>query len=168
MSSFEESAAPGGAHHFLARLEGEWSGSSRLWFEPGELADESPVQGSIRLVLGGRFALHEYANTIDQRRVEGIMLIGYDLGTQRFEVAWVDSFHNGTRIMLSKGETKAAVDALSVLGSYSDGQGGPDWGWRSAIELTESGELLLRHFNITPQGEEALAVEFAYHRAEAE
>lgn len=165
MGKFEDSLQPGGAHHFLARLAGEWAGLSRLWFESDKLADESPVAGSIRLVLGGRFALHEYENTIDQRRVEGIALLGYDLAEQRYVCSWADSFHNGTAIMHSAGVADGAASGCNVLGSYPDGQGGPRWGWRTTLELPEPERLLLRHYNITPQGEEALAVEFDYRRA---
>ncbi len=47
------SQASGGAHHRLGLLVGKWEGTSRTWFEPGELADESPIRGTIRTVLDG-------------------------------------------------------------------------------------------------------------------
>jgi hypothetical protein len=164
MSGFEQSLEPGGRHHFLAQLVGRWTGKARLWFEADQLADESPVAGSIRSVLGGRFLVHEYENTIENRRVEGLALIGHDCEADRYEVAWVDSFHNGTRIMLSVEPEGSSRSEFSVLGSYGDGQGGPDWGWRTSIHLPEPDHMILRHFNISPQGDEALAVEFDYQR----
>ena len=57
---FEESSSPGGAHHRLNLLAGDWEGTTRTWFEPGVLADESPMAGRIRPLLGGRFIRHEY------------------------------------------------------------------------------------------------------------
>ena len=32
----------------LAGLVGEWEGTVRTWFEPGQLADESPIRARIR------------------------------------------------------------------------------------------------------------------------
>jgi hypothetical protein len=50
----------------------------RTWFEPDKLADESPWQGSIRRVLGGRFALHEYRGSLQGEPLEGLVVYGYN------------------------------------------------------------------------------------------
>ena len=59
-----------GPHALLPRLVGSWEGTARTWFRPGELGDESRVCGTIRTVLGGRFALHEYHAAMGQLIVE--------------------------------------------------------------------------------------------------
>jgi hypothetical protein len=164
-SKFEVSQQPGGTHFFLAQLAGTWIGTSRTWFEPDQLADESPISGTIRSVLGGRFLLHEYEGVLCGQRVEGIALHGYDLAEERFLTAWVDSCHNGSTIMLSAGERGAWPGPASVLGSYPDGQGGPRWGWRTTVDLPEPDRLLITHYNITPDGSESKAVEWDYRRA---
>jgi hypothetical protein len=53
---------------------------------------------------------------------------------------------------------------FSVLGKYGDGQGGPDWGWRTEVEVKGKDELVITHYNIPPQEEEAKAVEIQYKR----
>ena len=60
MMNFEQSQLTGSPHHFFAQLVGGWSGSTKLWIEPDVLADESPVLGTITLVLEGRFAIYLY------------------------------------------------------------------------------------------------------------
>lgn len=152
-----------GAHAMLGRLAGEWAGTCRTWFEPGVLADESPVHGTIRTVLEGRFALHEYASALGGEAHAGVALYGYDLQQKRYVAAWVDSFHNGTTILFS--QTHAAEDSpFSVLGSYIDPSGGPDWGWRTAIEQPAPDHLVITHYNIMPGEAEAKAVEMDYRR----
>ena len=163
-TKFETSQAPGGAHHFLAQLIGEWAGTARTWFEPNDLGDESPVQGTIRLALNGRVAVHEYTSSIGDDAFSGIALHAYDLAENRFLTAWADSFHNGTTIMFSEGQVGGWPGSCSVLGSYPDGQGGPRWGWRTELTLPEPDHLMLRHYNIPPGGDEAVAVEFDYRR----
>lgn len=50
----------------------------------------------------------------------------------------------------------AALDALIA-------RDGPQWRWRTEFAPGED-TLIVRHFNITPDGNEAIAVEFIYAR----
>jgi Protein of unknown function (DUF1579) len=151
-----------GMHRKLAALIGEWQGTTRVWFEPDKLAEEAPIRGTIKSILDGRFALHEYASTFMGKQQLGLAIYGYHLDRERFETAWVDSGHNGTAIMFSTSERGAAEH--SVLGSYGDGNGGPDWGWRTVIEPIANDRLLITAYNVTPDGQESKAVEIDYRR----
>ncbi len=160
--SFETSRNHGGRHYALARLAGTWQGRSRVWLEPDKLADESNIFGTIRVVLGGRFVIHEYRTEFGGESQQGIAIIGYHLDRQRFESAWIDSFHTGTSIMMSAGVDGGASTA--VLGHYGDGKGGPDWGWRTTLDHVDEDHLLITAWNITPEGDEAKALEVSYAR----
>jgi hypothetical protein len=144
-------------HHFLAQLVGGWSGTSRVWFEPDKLADESPVVGTIQLVLDGRFALFLYQGSIDGETQHGMFTFGFNTTLERYEASWVDSFHNNTAIMFCIGAVTEG--GFSVLGSYPDPTGGPDWDWRTEAVLVDPDHLTLTAYNITPEGEEFKAVE---------
>ena len=144
-------------HHFLAQLAGGWSGTSRVWFEPDKLADESPVVGTIQLVLDGRFALFLYQGSLEGESQHGMFTFGFNTTLERYEASWVDSFHNNTAIMFCIGA--AAENGFSVLGSYPDPTGGPDWDWRTEVVLVDPDHLTLMAYNIPPEGEEFKAVE---------
>lgn len=52
------------AKDLLKSLVGSWEGTCRTWFEPGKLADESQVKGTIYPLRGEIFVRHEYEGMI--------------------------------------------------------------------------------------------------------
>lgn len=160
--AFEASKAEG-PHRRLAAMTGDWEGTFKLWFEPGDPVCVSKQTGSIRPVLGGRFLLHEYETEMNGEPISGIALYGCHLDGQAWEAAWGESFGTGTQLMYCTGSADAGK-GFNVLGSYGDGQGGPDWGWRTEIEQPDADTLVIVMTNIAPQGEEAKAVETYYRR----
>ncbi|MFN2441027.1 MAG: DUF1579 family protein, partial [Chitinophagaceae bacterium] len=104
MSEKFETSKASGAHSLLSKLVGEWEGTTKTWFEPGKLADESAMSGSMKLILSERFIMHEYKGSIEGKPFEGIGIYGYHLALEKFQAAWIDSFHNGTAIMFSEGQ----------------------------------------------------------------
>ena len=88
--SFEKSSSS--PHQFIAQLVGGWAGKTRTWLEPEGTPMESPTQGSIQLVLEGRFALVLYQSSMDGESQQGIFTFGYNTTLDRYEASWVDSF----------------------------------------------------------------------------
>lgn len=154
---FEQSRLEGSPHQFLAQLAGGWAGTSQTWLEPEGVPAESKIQGSIQLVLEGRFALYLYQSSMDGEPQHGMFTFGYDTTLDQYEASWVDSFHNNTAIMFCVGQPKG--HGFSVLGTYAATDGGPDWGWRTDVELVEHDHLSITAYNISPEGGEVKAVE---------
>lgn len=151
-------------HHFLAQLAGNWKGTSRLWLEPDTLANEAQIIGSIQIVLDGRFALFLYQSSIEGEAQHGMFTFGYNTQLNQYETSWVDSFHTNTSIMFCTGHEKD--NGFFVLGSFPDPTGGPDWSWRTEVELGDD-ELVITGYNIMPEGLEAKATEIILKKVKA-
>ena len=153
--TFEQSSDS--PHHFLAQLAGGWAGTSKLWEETGVLMGEAPMIGSIQLILEGRFALFLYQSAVEGESQHGMFTFGYNTTLEQYEASWVDSFHNNTAIMFCTGNP--TDNGFFVLGNYPDPNGGPDWGWRTEVELMDKDHLVVTAYNILPEGGEAKATE---------
>lgn len=151
-----------GEHARLGQLVGEWEGTTRTWFEPGVLGDESTWRGIIRPLFDGRFVVHEYAGTLCGEELHGLCIMGYDLTSRKWQSAWVDVHHMFTGIMFSEGDP--GDHGFAVTGSYPLADGSPRWGWRTEVEQNDPDHLVIRAYNISPAGEEALGVETRYTR----
>ena len=156
-----EDSIESGVHAHLSILVGEWTGTTKTWFEPDAVADESPMTGRIKAILDGRFILHEYSGRMSGKPLDGVAIYGFDLATNKFQAAWIDSFHMSTGILFSEGESG---EKFNVLGSYFAGEGEPRWGWRTEIDVVDDSNIIITAHNITPDGDKMKATETRYSR----
>ncbi|TWT57661.1 hypothetical protein KOR42_10240 [Thalassoglobus neptunius] len=157
MNSSAQSKPSECAHEWFEQVCGTWAGVCRTWFEPDQLADESPFEGRFGKSIGGNFLRHQYSGEIQNSPRVGEELFVFNPVGETIDVSWADSFHMSSSIMLSRG--KLTGNTLDMTGQYMVGVDIPDWGWRTVYDLTSSDELVITAFNISPEGESAKALE---------
>jgi hypothetical protein len=149
-------------HPLFVQACGDWQGNNQLWFYPGDEAHGSAATAHVSLAAQGKFLSMQYTWAHEGQPHEGLLLFGLESPTGQARAAWVDSFHMGDVMMVLQGSvnTQGQVDLLGVYAAPPD----PDWGWRIVLEPTQTGSLRMLMYNITPAGEQALAVEMTLTR----
>ena len=135
---------------------GNWSGTCDVWLDPPNPPVRADITATTSQVLDGKTTQLDYRSTVNGKRADGTMLLGIDIANNQRCVTWIDTFHTGGNVMLF------ATDADgSLLGSWD--AGGQVWRWR--VRFDEGDELRIRHFIITPAGEESPAIEVILTKA---
>lgn len=141
---------------------GRWVGDNRLWLAPNEPEKTSPSTMTVSGAARDHVVRIDYDWVYEGRSQEGTLIVGFDRATRKVTAAFADSWHMSEGLMLCEGTLDRDAGTVSARGSYGDGQGGPDWGWRVVVEAAEPGKLGLVMYNITPDGDEQLAVRAQY------
>jgi len=121
----------------------------------------SPSQLSVSPIAGGSFLQFNYDWTYEDETQSGVLLFGFSDEQNVASAAWVDSFHMSSKIMSCTGT--ATDGGADLRGSY-EAPPGPDWGWRINIRSVSATELQVVMHNISPEGQEDLAVQLDYRR----
>ena len=149
-----------GALARISRLTGRWTGSYRLIVNPSEPVRVSETTATVVPDAGGQRI--DYTWEYEETPQNGSLRVGHDESRDRLTVAWTDTWHMSDRPLSSDGP--ASGEDLDVRGSYP-APSGPDWGWRTRIEVLDADSFRMVMYNVTPDGQEYLAVDAVYHRA---
>jgi len=148
----------------ISSLIGTWEGTSKVWFEPDVVADESPCKGTIRQGVNNNSVIHEYEGAMQGKPLKGLAIYTVNPKTGECQAAWIDGFHMSAGILFSEGGSGGGgiKGGFKALGSF--GSPGEKWGWRTEIEMPDQNKLIITAYLIMPQGEEQKATETILNR----
>jgi hypothetical protein len=130
----------------LASAIGTWKGTKKLWLQDPnspELCDTEVVVSANRVSYTWSFRGSPQSGVIELSKTDDLV-----------HAAWTDTWHS-TETMESEGTD--SDDRIVFTGTYAAGDG-PDWSWRTELDLSAPAGFGLKMFNIMPTGEEQIAV----------
>ena len=143
-------------------LIGNWTGESSLrlsWMTPSEFPSVSKL--TAKKAVGGKFLTLEYTWEYENNAHESFLLLGFDDKEQVVRASWADSWHSSDRPLALAGKI-SEDNALELFGTY-EVPNHPDWGWKIHI-APAADRLQITMFNVTPEGEDDLAVKSGYKK----
>ena len=143
------------------RYIGDWKGNHRLilsWLPDPDFNSDSNL--AIKAVANNKFLMLTYTWYHEGMAQEGVLLIGNNNNAAEVTASWIDSWGMGGKIMNCYGKMNEQGD-ISVMGSY-EVTDSPNWGWRIDISLPTDHNLQIKMYNVSPDGEETLAVDANY------
>ena len=151
----------------LSGMVGEWQGRYRVWLEPPAVYTDCRSMLHVEPLLNGRFVSGDYEWSSgampdgqtppgEGEAQAGSFMLGRT-GAGQWQMAWVDSWHNGHNIMFCEGGPRP-----TVTGTYAGD--GETWSWRTEFDLREPDHLVITAYNISPAGKEEVATEGDYRR----
>jgi Protein of unknown function (DUF1579) len=151
-------------YEILNKLVGKWRGTNRLhttWIKENPVR-ETNSSAIVELTARGRFLKIEYDWTFEESLQEGLILIGNENESESIKAFWIDSWHLSDKFMVSEGRLDKN-DVISLKGFYTVPDN-PEWGWRTIIEPESNNSFKIVMYNVSPEGEESLAVEMEFER----
>lgn len=141
---------------------GVWAGENILrlsWLTPPEYKSAGELTAAT--AIKEKFLTITYQWSHEDTPHEGLILIGFDAKQQTANASWADSWHSNTAPILLKG-TISDDQSIDLRGTYQV-PNHLDWGWRIVLAPNDDA-LQMTMYNISPEGEENLAVQAAYKR----
>jgi hypothetical protein len=142
-------------------LLGKWSGTKRLWLSPDADEIRSESRAQVSSVAQGQFIVLSYTWETEDEPQDGMIVFPSGPSETATKSVWIDSWHMRNDVMVCDGTREEST--MILRGSYSTPPG-LDWGWRIEINVDQASYLTIRMFNITPEGQEALAALIQHER----
>jgi hypothetical protein len=146
----------------LIETAGSWLGNNTLWVSPEDFPDISDSTLSVIPFLKKKFVRLDYTWKLEGELHEGNFIIGFQSKRKLYSAVWLDTWHMGDKYMTCQGLVDE--NGSFVLMGYYEVTEGPDYGWKTVIEIGKHESLRITMFNVTPEGKEQLAVKSVYKK----
>jgi len=163
MAKWDAVKTPGAQHKMLAEMVGKWDATSQFWMDPSQPPSEIKGVSEFKMILGGRYLVHELTAEWMGQPMHGMGITGYDNFRQEFVDLWMDDM--GTGMYMSRGQANDKGDIITYKGTMDDPMTDQkDIPTRSVSTRVDKDTHKLEMFAIGPDGTEFKTMEVNFKR----
>lgn len=161
MQKWMEYATPGDMHKMLAKYNGRWTASTKMWMAPGQPPMESTAEVTTDMHMGDRYQKSTYSGDFGGMPFNGESITGYDNTRKVFTNTWIDNMSTG--IMYSEGTWNAATKSVELKGTATDPMAGKAMPFREVMTFNSDDSYKMEMYNIM-DGNEYKSMEITFTR----
>ncbi len=161
MKKWMDYMTPGKEHESLAKMNGDWTYTSKMWMDPAAEPQTYSGTAKCEMVLGGRYQRMTVAGKIMGMDFSGESITAYDNGKKKYYSTWIDNF--GTGVMLMEGTYNEATKTTTFSGKGYDPMSGGDMEMKQTIKYIDDNNYMMEMFNVV-NGKEFKNMEMKYTR----
>lgn len=161
MQKWMEYATPGDMHKMLAKYNGRWTATTKMWMAPGQPPMESTADVTTDMYMGDRYQKSSYNGDFGGMPFNGESTTGYDNTRKVFTNTWIDNMSTG--IMYSEGTWNAATKSVEFKGTATDPMAGKATPFREVMTFNSDDSYKMEMYN-EMDGKEFKSMEITFTR----
>lgn len=163
MAAMIAAGTPGENHALLAKFEGSWNGTVKMWMAPGETPTESPTTANQKMEMDGRYLYSHFKGDFMGQKFKGVGIMGYNNVLKKFQTTWIDNM--GTGVETSAGSYDSATKTYNFSGEMTCPEKGGTVMSRCTLQWTGADSYVEKMYAPGPDGKEFLTMEISFKRS---
>jgi hypothetical protein len=161
--AMRKAAAPGPFHKKLDPMNGSWTWTSKMWFDPTKGPTEGSGTAERKWILDGRFLQDEVVSKeLFGQPFKGFGLTGYDNTQKKYVAVWSDTFT--TALSTSVGTVDDTGKIFTFQRDDVDPVSGKKVKGKDVIRIIDDSKHTMEMFKIGPDGKEIKVMELTISR----
>lgn len=161
MKKWMDYMTPGKEHQSLAKMNGDWNFTSKMWMDPSGEPQISTGTAKFEMLLGGRYQQITAMGKMMGMDFTGIGINGFDNAKKVYVSSWIDNF--GTGLMYMEGKFDEASKKIIFKGVMVDPMTGKDAEYKETIKVIDENTMEMEMFNVV-DGKDIKSMELKYTR----
>ncbi len=160
MEAYQQAAATGEQHAYLAKLAGSWTYTSKMWMDPSQPPMTSGGASEKTMLMDGRYLQEETTGEFNGMPFLGRGITGFDNTKGELVGTWIDNM--GTGILNTSGKPDASGHTL--WGEFNDPASGQVLKLRMVTRVVDADHHVFEYYVTMPGAGELKQMELSYAR----
>jgi hypothetical protein len=161
MQKWMDYMTPGKEHKDLAKLNGDWVYTMKMWTDPAGEPTVTQGTATCEMMLDGRYQLMKVYGNVMGMPFSGISTTAFDNGKKIWISTWIDNM--GTGMMYAEGKYDESTKCIKFRGKMYEPTSGKDVDFKENMIFVDENTMGLEMFSVI-DGKDVKNMEIRYTR----